>query len=80
MLDDFYLDEDGRFQMASDELGDFIRYLRENEVQVETETLDAFHSEGRAYGYGRFLHPFDFEGASTLYRTRRQLHESLPPG
>jgi hypothetical protein len=79
VLDDFSLDERGRFQMASEELGDFIKYLRENEVQAETETPDAFHSEGRAYGYGRVIEPFDFEAAANLYHTWRELHESLPP-
>jgi hypothetical protein len=80
MLDDLYLDNEGRFQIASDELDDFIRYLRENEVRAEPDARDAFRSEGRAYGYGRLLHLFDSEAASTLYRTWRQTHESLPPG
>jgi hypothetical protein len=80
MLDDLILDNEFRFQMASDELDDFIGYLRENEVRAEVVTRDAFHSEGRAYGYGRLIHPFDSESVAKLYRTWRQLQESLPPG
>jgi hypothetical protein len=33
--------------MSSEELGVFVRFLRENKVRVEAGAADAFHSEGR---------------------------------
>jgi hypothetical protein len=69
LIEELYIDEGGRFQMSTEDLEGFIRFLRDNEVRVEEETADAFHSGGKAYGYGRLLHLFDADSVSTLYRT-----------
>jgi hypothetical protein len=64
-----YIDDEGRFQMAAEDLGDFIQYLQNNKVRVEAEASDAFHSGGKAYGYGRLLHLFDADLVGSLYRS-----------
>jgi len=71
-----YIDEQGRFQMATEDLEDFIRFLRDNEVRVEAEAADAFQSVGKTYGYGRLLHLFDADLVHTLYRTWKQAQGS----
>jgi hypothetical protein len=76
VTDDVYLDDQGRFQMAAEDLGTFVRFLRDNKVYVEAETADAFHSGGKAYRYGRLLHPFDVDSLKSLYHTWRQTRGS----
>src|SRR5262245_54417846 len=34
VTDDLYLDDQGRFQMAAEDLGTFVRFLRDNKVYV----------------------------------------------
>lgn len=68
VIEDLYIDEEGRFQMAGEDLEAFIGYLHDHEVRVEMETADAFRSGGKAYGYGRLLHVFDADTVSGLYR------------
>ncbi|MGP0070299.1 MAG: hypothetical protein ACLQGP_42695 [Isosphaeraceae bacterium] len=75
-----YIDEQGRFQMATEDLEGFVEFLRENKVRVEVETADAFHSGGKAYGYARLLHLYDADSANALYRTWKQLHEGRAVG
>jgi hypothetical protein len=67
--DDLYLDAQGRFQMASNDLESVIRFLRDNDVRVEEEAAAAFRSGGTAFGYGQLLHPFDVDLVKTLHRT-----------
>lgn len=80
MPDAVYIDEEGRFQMAAEELEGFIRFLRDNEVRVEMETADAFRSGGTAYGYGRLLHQYDADSVDRLYRTWTQAQRSRTAG
>jgi hypothetical protein len=76
--DSLYIDEEGRFQMAAEDLEEFIRFLRDREVRVEVETADVFRSEGKAYGYGRLFHLFDADSVSQMYRTWKRALESQP--
>ena len=69
VIEDLYIDDGGRFQMAAADLDDFIRFLRDHEVRVEVESAEAFRSGGEAYGYGRLIHPYDVDSASALFRT-----------
>jgi hypothetical protein len=46
MIDELYVDEQGRFQMPTEDLEDFVPFLRDNEIRAEVETADAFHSGG----------------------------------
>jgi len=78
--DVIYIDEMGRFQMPTDELEDFIRFLRDNEVCVEAETTGVFHSGGKAHGYGRLLHLFDADSVSKLYPTWKHARASGAAG
>jgi len=78
--DVIYIDEAGRFQMATEELEEFIRFLHDNEVRVEAETTGIFHSGGKAHGYGRLLHLFDADAVSRLYRTWRHARASTAAG
>jgi hypothetical protein len=71
VIDDLFIDDQGRFQMAAADLEDFLPFLRDHEVRVETEPASAFQSGGVAYGYGRLVHPYDAESVSPLYRTWR---------
>jgi len=71
-----YIDEQGRFQMAAEDLEDFIQFLRDNEVRVEVEAADAFQSVGKAFGYGRLVHLFDADSVKRLYRTWKQVQAS----
>lgn len=72
VIGDLYINDEGRFQMAAADLEDFLRFLRDHEVGVVIETVDAFRSGGEAYGYGRLLHLYDADSVTTLYRTWRQ--------
>jgi hypothetical protein len=74
--DVLYVDAQGRFQMLTEEMHDFLRFLRNNEVLAEVETLDAFHSGMKAYGYGRLVHPYDVDSVSHLHRTWKQERSS----
>lgn len=67
-----YVDEDGRFQMATDELESFIRFLRENKVRVDAERGDVFQSGGKPFAYARLLYAFDADYVNALYRTWKQ--------
>jgi hypothetical protein len=75
-----YVDEQGRFQMTTEELGDFLRFLRDNEVLAEVETAHAFRSGTKAYGYGQILHLYDIDSVKHLYRTWKQQRASRTPG
>lgn len=68
MQDQLYIDEQGRFQMASDTLKAFIAFLRDNHVPCSELEPDAFASEGRHYGYGQLHHPYEVDLAEELYR------------
>lgn len=76
VADDLLVDEHGRFQMATADLEDFLRFLLDNEVRAVVETAEAFRAAGEAYGYGRLLHMYDVEQAGTLYRAWRLAHAS----
>ena len=80
MPDVIFIDDQGQFQMAMEDLEDFIRFLGENKVRVEAETANVFHSGGKAHGYGRLLHLFDTDSASRLYRTWKQARASGTAG
>ena len=75
-----FIGEQGRFQMASEELGDFIQFLRDNKVRVEVETEDAFQSGGRSYGYGRLVHPFDADSVKGFFQMWHQAQRSRGAG
>jgi len=79
VTDDVYLDDQGRFQMAAEDLGVFVRFLRDNKVHAEVESADAFQSGGKAYRYGRLLHSFDADSVKRLYHTWRQTRGSRAP-
>ena len=72
MYDELSINNDGRFQMPSEELAGFAAYLRENEVPCDVEEAGTFPAEGRSYGLGRLHHLYDFETAENLYRTWRR--------
>jgi len=72
--DALYIDEQGRFQMPTDDLEDFVQFLRDNEVRVEIETAVAFHSGGHDYGYGRLVHLFDTDAVTNFYRMWTRAH------
>jgi hypothetical protein len=75
-----YIDDQGRFQMAVEDLEDFIRYLRDNEVRIEVEAANAFHSVGKAYGHGRLHHLFDADSVKRLYRRWKQAQGTRAAG
>lgn len=79
MWDELYLDEEGRFQMLSEELNDFIQFLRDNEVRCNVIQRDAFRAEGEPYSFARIHHPFEIEVAQELYRKWRRLSEASAP-
>ena len=72
MTDELYIDDDGRFQIPSEELAGFAAYLRENEVPCDVEEAATFLSGGRLYGYVRLHHLYDLQSAGDLYRTWRR--------
>ena len=74
VIDELYIDEEGRFQMAAAELDDFIPFLRDHEVRVDVEAAEAFRAGGAAYGYGRLAHSYDADSVAALYKTWRQAH------
>lgn len=76
VADDLYIDEQGRFQMAAEDLEDFIGFLRDNEVHAEIEPAVVVHSGGHTYRYGRLLHLFDADSASSLYRMWKPSRQS----
>jgi hypothetical protein len=76
MNHELHIDPRGQFQMPAEELEDFIEFLRESKVYAEIEPAVVVRSGGETYGYGRLIHPFDAESASTLYRMWRSMHES----
>ncbi|MFI5455701.1 MAG: hypothetical protein ACHRXM_09645 [Isosphaerales bacterium] len=80
VADELYINEQGRFQMAAEDLEDFIQFVRDNEVCVEVETADALHSGGKVYGYGRLLHLFDADSVSDLYRMWNVARQSRAAG
>ena len=48
VCDNLFIDEQGRFQMAPDDLAAFVGFLRENEVLCSAEEPGAFAAEGRS--------------------------------
>lgn len=80
LIDDLYIDEGGRFQMAAADLEDFLPFLRDHEVRVELATAEAFRSGGEVYGYGRLVHPYDTDSVRALYRTWKQAHVARTAG
>lgn len=68
MPDEFFIDEQGRFQMASDDLTAFLEFLHANKILCSAEEPSAFTAEGQAYGYGRLHHLYDMEAAEDLHR------------
>jgi hypothetical protein len=66
--DVIYIDEEGRFQMPTEELQEFVGFLRDNGVRVEAESANVFQACGKPHGYGRLLHRFDSEFVNRLYR------------
>ncbi len=79
MYDEPIFDDEGRFQWPTDELGDLVRFLNENKVRCEVETEVSFRTEGRPYGVGRLLHPFDTDEAIRLYHLWREEKVNCPP-
>ena len=59
MIDELYIDEEGRFQMAAADLEEFIRFLRDHEVRVDVETADVFRSGGGPTATAGSLHLYD---------------------
>ena len=72
MGDALFIDEQGRFQMPSEDLESFLGFLRENEIRGRVETPDAFRSGKKSYSYGRLLHLYDADSVDRLYRTWKQ--------
>ncbi|WP_406695636.1 hypothetical protein V5E97_31980 [Singulisphaera sp. Ch08] len=68
MQDEFFIDEQGRFQMATDDLTAFMEFLQANKILCSAEEPSAFTAEGRTYGYGRLHHLYDAEAAEDLHR------------
>jgi hypothetical protein len=66
MSDDIFIDDDGRFQMPSDELAGLVAHLRENHVPCDMEDAGALRLGGRPYGYARVKHLYDLEIARRL--------------
>ena len=69
---ELFINDEGRFQLPSEELAGFAAYLRENEVPCDVEEAGTFRAEGRSYGFGRLHHLYDMETAQDLYHTWRQ--------
>jgi hypothetical protein len=80
VIDDLYIDECGRFQMAAADLDDFIPFLRDHEVRVDVDVADAFRSGGTPYSYGRIVHAYDIVSVAALYRTWRRAQGSRSAG
>ena len=56
---ELFINDEGRFQLPSEELAGFAAYLRENEVPCDVEEAGTFRAEGRSYGFGRLHHLYD---------------------
>jgi hypothetical protein len=72
MNDELYIDDDGHFQMPSEELASFTAYLRENGLPCDKEESRTFVAEGQSYSFGCLRHPYDIDAAQELYRTWRR--------
>ena len=71
MNDELSINNDGRFQMPSEELAGFAAYLRENKLPCDVDEAGTFRAEGRSYGFCRLRHLYDIETAQALYHTWR---------
>ena len=81
MRDDIYFDDQGRFQMAKEELDDFVKFLRENKIGCEIEPAERhFHSGGMVFAFAKIQHPFDADNTQKLYHFWRDLREGPSPG
>ncbi|QEH38991.1 hypothetical protein OJF2_76030 [Aquisphaera giovannonii] len=69
---ELYINEQGRFQIASEELAGFVAYLRENAVPCDVQPAERVQAGGRSYGVIRLQHLYDTDTARGLYRTWRQ--------
>jgi hypothetical protein len=69
IIDELYIDAEGRFQIASDDMVDFLDFLRDHGIHVQVEATKSFHSAGHAYGIARLMHLYDVDSTSELYRT-----------
>lgn len=74
VIEELFIDESGRFQMAAEDLEDFLPFLRDHEVRVDLEESGAFRSGESFYAYGRLAHPYDIQTVASLYRTWRLAH------
>lgn len=79
MWEDLIIDERGRFQMPSEDLAAFIRFLKENGVKSAAEGPAAFTTEGQSYGYGRLQNRYDAGLALSLHRYWKQDHDASRP-
>jgi|GEM_PF-3056420 len=75
MQDDLFIDEFGRFQMASEDLAAFIDFLRQNEVPCAIQDPTAFTTGGRSYGYGCLEHRYHADVAEELHRQWKSSQE-----
>ncbi|WP_435005472.1 hypothetical protein P12x_003336 [Tundrisphaera lichenicola] len=76
MLEELFIDEQGRFQMPSDQVEAFLEFLRENKVPCTVKEPNAFNTEGRSYSYANLDHRYDAEEAASLYRNWRSFREA----
>lgn len=67
MIDNIAIDDNGCFQISSEESADLTKYLRDNKVPCDMEAANAFRAEGRLYNTIRLRHLYDMETVRELY-------------
>jgi len=67
MIDDLAVDDNGCFQIPSEESAGLTSYLRDNKVPCDLQEANAFRAEGRLYHIVRLRHLYDMETVRELY-------------